>query len=466
MFLAVTSLQPLPVIAAKTDSRANALLDAAVLAHGGEAAIIRASRLELEQSGDYFAREQGRNPADEVQRVDRAYRWVFDHDAKSVRRDADLVYPGGILFSGRTVVTGDHGFAVDLAKWRTGTDLEKADAKESASLLAAYERMVPHLLLRQALEARDTLRYVDPTAFEYVDPSGALVAVGLIRETGLVAGWSSIVNDRPQNETSFRDYRKVGAVSIPYKVQIKLGANVQEVVTVRKVRTGKTPRNAFALPGGYSVPPAEGAPRATPLAPRVYMLEGMAGEYRSLFVEQADHVVLIESPLNAAYAKQQLELIRGVTSKPVRYVLVTHHHGDHTGGLSVLAAEGATIIAPAGAAVAIRRQLDRAGVHAPKIEEVAERRTFGSGAVAIDVHRIATSHSDTNLLIHIPAQKLLFQGDLFYLPERGAVPPAFAVTADLDRAIRERQLDVAKIVGVHGRVATAANMAESLRRGR
>lgn len=177
-------------------------------------------------------------------------------------------------------------------------------------------------------------------------------------------------------------------------------------------------------------------------------------------------MVVIESPLNAAYARQQLALIRGVTDKPIRYVVVTHHHGDHTGGLSVLAATGATLVVPGGAAVAIRRQLDRAGVHDAKIEEVAERRRFGSGERLIDVHRIATSHADTNLLIHIPSQKLLFQGDLFYVPERGAVPPAFAVTSDLDRAVRALGLQIASIAGVHGRVATAADMAESLRRGR
>jgi glyoxylase-like metal-dependent hydrolase (beta-lactamase superfamily II) len=464
--LAASLFQADATAAATTDSRANALLDAAVLAHGGEAAIVRASRLELEQRGDYFAREQGLHPEDEVQRVDRTYRWVFDHDAHSVRREAELLYPGGILFSNRTVLTGDHGFSVDLAKWRSGIDLEKADANESIALFAAYERMVPHLLLRQALEARATLRYVDPTAFEYIDASGALVAVGLLEESGLVAGWSSIVNERPQNETSFREYQKVGAVSIPYKVQVKLGPNVQEIVTLRKVRAGRTPRNAFAQPAGYAEPPPHGTPAAVAMVPGLYMLENMPGDYRTLFVEEADHVIVIESPLNAAYAKKQLELIRTVTAKPIRYVLVTHHHGDHTGGLGVLAAEGATLVVPAGASVAIGRQLDRAGVHGAKIEEVADRRTFGSGELQIDVHRIATSHADTNLLMHLPAQKLLFQGDLFYVPERGAVPPAFPVSADLDRAIRQRHLEVARIAGVHGRVATAADMAESLRRGR
>lgn len=464
--LAASLLQASAAAATRSDSRANALLDAAVLAHGGEAALLRASRLELEQRGDYFAREQAARPADDVQRVDRAYRWLFDHTQRSVRRDAELLYPGGILFSNRTVITGDRGFSVDLARWRTGIDLEKADAEESAALLAAYERMVPHLLLLQALESRATLRYIDPTAFEYVDRSGALIGVGLMRETGLVAGWSAIVRERPQNETSFTDYRKAGGVFIPYKVQVKLGPNVQEIVTVRKVRMRRPPRNAFAIPRGYVEPPAAAAPAAVSMAPGLYMLEGMPGQYRTMFTEQADHVVVIEAPLNAAYAKKQLELIRTITAKPIRYVLVTHHHGDHTGGLSVFAAEGATIVVPAGAAVAIGRQLDRAGVHAPKIAEVAERRTFGAGALAIDVHRIATSHAETNLLIHLPSQKLLFQGDLFYFPERGAVPPAFPVTADLDRAIRQLRLDVARIAGVHGRVATAADMAESLRRGR
>lgn len=54
----------------------------------------------------------------------------------------------------------------------------------------------------------------------------------------------------------------------------------------------------------------------------------------------------------------------------------------------------------------------------------------------------------------MPSSRILFQGDLFYVPERGRVPAAFVVIEDLAREIARRRIEVASIVGVHGRAAS------------
>jgi ABC-type Zn uptake system ZnuABC Zn-binding protein ZnuA len=57
---------------------------------------------------------------------------------------------------------------------------------------------------------------------------------------------------------------------------------------------------------------------------------------------------------------------------------------------------------------------------------------------------------------------MLFQGDLFYVPERGKVPAAFVVIEDLAREIARRRIAVSSIIGVHGRPATYAEFEGAL----
>jgi glyoxylase-like metal-dependent hydrolase (beta-lactamase superfamily II) len=68
------------------------------------------------------------------------------------------------------------------------------------------------------------------------------------------------------------------------------------------------------------------------------------------------------------------------------------------------------------------------------------------------------------MVMHLPGSRILFQGDLFYLPERGDPPPAFPVVRELRQLMQRHRLEADLIVGVHGRPATPRQMLESLRR--
>jgi hypothetical protein len=69
-------------------------------------------------------------------------------------------------------------------------------------------------------------------------------------------------------------------------------------------------------------------------------------------------------------------------------------------------------------------------------------------------------------MMHMPAPKILFQGDMFYLPARGPVPAAFPIVRDLVHQIKVLKLDVDSIVGVHGRPGTMADLHLSVRKAR
>jgi glyoxylase-like metal-dependent hydrolase (beta-lactamase superfamily II) len=385
-----------------------------------------------------------------------------------MRREAEQLFPGGIRFLTLSASTPQGGWGADGLKWRSGTDLQTLDAAGAAASRAQGERMFPHLVLRQAEQAGDSLTSSDGRRLSYRDPAGEQIQLAFDPLTGLMTRAAQMRDGAAQSEVLYGDYERREGVMLPRTVQVLVGGRLQEDVRLGRTRFGQAPDERFAAPGGYAPPPPAGQPALRALAPGAYVFDHMPAGYRAMLVDAGDHFVLLEAPLNPAYGERQRELIRAMApDKPVRYVLVTHPHGDHTGGLKPWVEGGAILVAPKGAGVALRRQLATRGVTRPVvIEEVADRRSLGSGAGRVDLYAFAGSHSAGNLIAHLPAADILFQGDLLYVPDRGEPPAAFGITGELMRELRRRKLAPRTFVGVHGRPATRAEAEESLRRAR
>src|SRR5262249_39566862 len=106
-------------------------------------------------------------------------------------------------------------------------------------------------------------------------------------------------------------------------------------------------------PAAKGGPGGGGAPGAAPamkvetekLGEGLWRLTTGPGSYDSVVVEFKDHVMLLEAGQSIARGSAYVaEVKKLVPNKPIRYVMSTHPHSDHTGGLPALVAEGATII--------------------------------------------------------------------------------------------------------------------------
>ncbi len=79
------------------------------------------------------------------------------------------------------------------------------------------------------------------------------------------------------------------------------------------------------------------------LATGVWLLGG--GTHNSLLVEFKDYVAVVDAPNNEERSLAVIaEAARLAPEKPVQYVINTHHHFDHAGGLRTYLSQGTTIV--------------------------------------------------------------------------------------------------------------------------
>jgi len=109
------------------------------------------------------------------------------------------------------------------------------------------------------------------------------------------------------------------------------------------ITTGAKNRQTFLTFRGLGIPPGFIffiAPiQASKLADGVYFVGGAAAS--SMFIEQSNYVILIEAPLNEERSLLIIDWVKNkFNDKPIKYLVPTHHHQDHAGGVRTIMAEG------------------------------------------------------------------------------------------------------------------------------
>jgi glyoxylase-like metal-dependent hydrolase (beta-lactamase superfamily II) len=211
------------------------------------------------------------------------------------------------------------------------------------------------------------------------------------------------------------------------------------------------PPNRPGAPGGPPAgPPGGGQPPALnvtseKLGDGLYRLTTGAGSYDSVLVEFKSYVMMLEAGQSIARATAYVaETKKLFPSKPIRYVMNTHPHSDHTGGLPVLVAEGATLITQANnkdfferALNTPRTLLDDVLAKNPKklkIETVDEKRVYTDGTRTVEMYHIYPApHSNGLLVAYIPKERVLFQGDFSVNPGEPANDHVKALVPALEK---------------------------------
>jgi glyoxylase-like metal-dependent hydrolase (beta-lactamase superfamily II) len=219
-------------------------------------------------------------------------------------------------------------------------------------------------------------------------------------------------------------------------------------------------------PGGPAGPPAAPMASAEKLADGVYKI---TGGYTALAIEFADHVVVVEAGQSDQRAQAVLEQARrAIPNKPVRYVVNTHHHFDHSSGLPYIVAEGITIVTHETNRALLERALSAPrtlgndalaqkgrGVR-PRFETVTgARKVMQDATRTLELHWIqGLQHADGMLIAYLPREGIVLQGDLYAAPNPNAPAPAAnqppnAVTVTFVDNVRRLGLNVNQVVSVH-----------------
>ena len=209
--------------------------------------------------------------------------------------------------------------------------------------------------------------------------------------------------------------------------------------------------------------------RFVELAPGVQHVTG--GSHHSLLVEQRDHLIVFDAPVSDGHSKWVLDAAKAkYPGKPVKYLVLTHHHMDHAGGLRAYAAQGATIVAGPGTAAHYRRVLAAPFTRNPDLSardlrhtpvvEVTDKYVLSDGTREVHAYVIEPNpHADGLLIGYLPETRLGFVTDI-WSPGAGPLPdklnPAMAA---LVAGVKRAGISPQRFAGGHGGVADYAPLA-------
>ena len=152
---------------------------------------------------------------------------------------------------------------------------------------------------------------------------------------------------------------------------------------------------------------------ADKVADGVWFIAG--GSHNSVAIEMKDYMILVETPLNDGRSLPVFEEVKKLAhGKPIRYVVNSHAHFDHSGGLRTAAGEGATIITQAQNKAYFERALATPSTIAPdhlqksgkkaRIETVGEKMVLRDGTRTVEIYRVADSHHTRLVPDGLPAE--------------------------------------------------------------
>ena len=268
---------------------------------------------------------------------------------------------------------------------------------------------------------------------------------------------------------TYSDYKDFSGVRFPGRILRVQGGHPVLDLTVSGVKTN-SPADIAVPAEANAAPPAITA-TAEKLAEGVWYIKG--GTHHSIAIDQKDHIVVVEGPLTEARSLAVIAKVKEtIPNKPIKYLVNSHVHFDHSGGVRTFVDEGATIVtheankpyyekAWAAPHTISPDKLEQSKKTA-MFETFTDKHVLTDGSRQIEIHKIAGGgHNDAFAMVYLPKEKILIEGDAYTpLAANAPLPPAvnpFAV--NLDENITRLKLDVKQIAALHGpKVATMADL--------
>jgi glyoxylase-like metal-dependent hydrolase (beta-lactamase superfamily II) len=276
-------------------------------------------------------------------------------------------------------------------------------------------------------------------------------------------------------EADYSDYKDAGGAQFPMHIVQKQGGypvfdlNVTEV----KANAAANIQPPQGRGGAPAVAPPNPPAQSEKVGDGVYLI---TGGYAVIAVDFKDYIALVESGQNEPRALAVIaEAKRLFPGKPIKYLINTHSHIDHSGGLRGFVAEGSTILTYQANKAYLEQTLSAPHTLSPDkaqqlgkkpvVEAVGEKKVLTDGTHVVELYHLQNfGHHDGMLIAYFPKEKVLLEADGYNPLATTATPPnpPSPFTVSLLDNIQRLKLDVQRIVPVHypadNRVVTMAEL--------
>lgn len=460
--------------------KARPILDRAVAAYGGVRALRGIENITFRLEGDTVHRNQSKK-AFAFDRTPFKAEYIIDVKNSRYRQTQDGHYPGGFDWVNGFAINKTEGVTWDVLRGTFNPIPSVPPANFRGRL-----RVVPHLVILNALNRSSRVRYLGTATFDgrshsvisYPNEDGIEYSLYIDDKLGLLSKHEVLVTDPYAGdsvvEMVFTGYKNENGSVVPTGRVDRINGELMNDVKYVDVRfNAPITDESFKVPGNVrAAAPALQAQPFTKYADNIYTVN--AGGYNVLAVGFKDHVFVMESPGGDNASNQAIDQIRKLfPGKPIKYLAVTHHHDDHAGGIRRYIGEGVTVIVLPGEKAFFEKVAQSRFTIDPdfltlnsraiQIETIKEgRRILTDGTTTVELIDIGPGgHTDEMLVAYLPAQKLIFQGDLLNRPANGDPATINDTTIHFANWLENSKLAVERVIGVHGPPSSL----EELRKG-
>jgi glyoxylase-like metal-dependent hydrolase (beta-lactamase superfamily II) len=470
--------QNVETMSERSQASARAVLDRAVDAIGGAEALRSIEVVRLKLEGETWPRLQMPTAAPPFEAGTQKETLLIDLKNNRLRLEQEA---DGSGFEGHNTVVIKSGEGTNYDhRALTATPIPAAQATQQQ--FTQYYRRLPNLLLKQALDRTNSLRYLGQDQLDgrthdvitFVMADTQQVAVYVDASTNLVSKYELVFVDPltgvDSSEILFGDYTSVGKLKAPTTWSNRFAGDVSSKFKLQVDFNPSVTDQSFDGPASgftkVAALPDTLQEKIEKLDEGVFVIQNVAGQNQNtLAIEFKDYIMAVEAPGSSEGAEEVIKRIKAaIPNKPIRYVAMTHHHSDHIGGLRPFIAEGATVITTPG-----NRQVVDMMAKAPQVDRLAKnprvpeiltiekgKRVMSDGTRTVELIDIGPNpHTKEMVVAYLPKQKILFQGDLFFVPANDApIGPPQAPTVTFAKWLSDKKLAVDRIASVHGATAT------------
>ena len=511
--------------AAGAATKAVETVDRAITALGGDNALRQVRTLVMTAGAEHWEPQSNLVPSGEMRHAgESAIVVTRDIGAKAVRIDWDrkkmAFGPGAYKYSeiyadGVGFVQGINSTARTLQSRASNPPQHTMSGIKLATFLRETHRAYPLLMLDMKDDPKALSALPDQNAggrklhaVRY-DAGRYAFIVMFDPETGLPARVRSLDTDPIDGDVNYdlvlSDWRVVNGVKFAHSQALELGKRVVAKFQYSNIAVNAAvPADRFAvsydvrkrrvLPAMGTVP-YQWVERRTiwgnfrdtdelvyaedsaglswlDLAPGVVLTSG--GSHNNLVVEMRDHLIVFDAPIHEQQSRWTIDSLKAKYRKPIKYLVMTHHHWDHANGVRAYVAEGATVIVGKGSTAhfkhifsaphtAIVDELQRKPRKATVIE-VTDKKILSDGKRSVGIYSIESGHANGTLIGMVHDARLGFTTDI-WSPGRDPLPAkANSGMIDLVKGIQRHGLEPERIAGGHGTFGIYRDLAELVKR--